>query len=80
MMAESIITLIVRIVHQYREDPLPNTRSTPARVALIHHSKVAKVCGQISAGNACAVALKHSSYEEPIVSWCRAHMAFASRQ
>ena len=59
--------LVVRILRQGLEHPLPYAAATPARVARMHDAEIAKALGQIPPRDACAVAVQHRVREQPVV-------------
>ena len=46
---------------------LPNTRSAPAHMPRMNDAEITKAFRQVSPGDACAIAVKHSIYEEAVV-------------
>ena len=67
--------LVVRILRKHFKNALPDAPPAPARVAQMHDVKVTKAPGQVSPGDAYAVAVQHCLDKQPVVSRRHAHIA-----
>lgn len=72
--------LVIGLGAERFKHSLPNTRSAPAHKPSMDNAEVAKAIRQVSPGNACAIAVEHSIYEEAIVFTGRANMSSPAGQ
>jgi len=67
--------LVVRLLSQGLEHPLPNPAVAPARVTGVHDTEIAKACRQVSPRNSRSVAVQHGIHEQPVVFCCGSGMS-----